>query len=43
VAGRAAGKTRAGACWVQHRVEPGIMKLGWLIGPTSADIRDVMV
>ena len=43
LAGRGAGKTRAGACWVQHRVEAGIMKLGCLIAPTMADIRDVMV
>ena len=43
VAGRGAGKTRAGACWIQHRVETGIMKLGCLIAPTIADIRDVMV
>jgi len=42
VAGRRAGKTRAGACWVQHRVESGTMKLGCLIAPTTADIRDVM-
>ena len=43
VAGRGAGKTRAGACWIQHRVEAGVMKLGCLIAPTAADIRDVMV
>ena len=43
VAGRGAGKTRAGACWVQHRVEHGTMKVGCLIAPTAADIRDVMV
>jgi len=43
VAGRGAGKTRAGACWVQHRVESGAMKVGCLIAPTTADIRDVMV
>ena len=43
VAGRGAGKTRAGACWMQHRVEQGIMKVGCLIAPTSSDIRDVMV
>ena len=43
VAGRGAGKTRAGACWIQHRVEQGIMKVGCLIAPTSGDIRDVMV
>ena len=42
-AGRGAGKTRAGACWIQHRVESGTMKLGCLIAPTVADIRDVMV
>jgi hypothetical protein len=28
VAGRGAGKTRAGACWIQQRVESGTMKLG---------------
>jgi hypothetical protein len=28
VAGRWAGKTRAGACWIQQRVEGGTMKLG---------------
>jgi hypothetical protein len=43
VAGRGAGKTRAGACWVQHRAGAGVMKLGCLIAPTSADIRDVMI
>ncbi len=43
VAGRGAGKTRAGACWVQQRVESGAMKVGCLIAPTQADIRDVMV
>jgi phage terminase large subunit-like protein len=43
VAGRGAGKTRAGACWIQRRVESGSMKLGCLIAPTAADIRDVMV
>ena len=43
VAGRGAGKTRAGAGWVQSRVGSGVMKLGCLIAPTSADIRDVMV
>jgi phage terminase large subunit-like protein len=35
--------TRAGACWVQRRVEAGVMKLGCLIAPTAADIRDVMI
>ena len=43
VAGRGAGKTRAGACWIQRRVDDGTMKLGCLIAPTAADIRDVMV
>jgi hypothetical protein len=43
VAGRGAGKTRAGAEWVQRRVEDGSMKLGCLIAPTANDIRDVMV
>ncbi len=43
VAGRGAGKTRAGAAWIQRRVEDGTMKLGCLIAPTAADIRDVMV
>jgi hypothetical protein len=39
VAGRGAGKTRAGASWIQRRVDDGTMKLGCLIAPTSADIR----
>ncbi len=43
VAGRGAGKTRAGAAWIQRRVEDGTMKLGCLIAPTANDIRDVMV
>jgi hypothetical protein len=43
VAGRGAGKTRGGAAWVQRRAEDGTMKLGCLIAPTTADIRDVMV
>ena len=43
VAGRGAGKTRAGAEWIQRRVEDGTMKLGCLIAPTADDIRDVMV
>ncbi len=28
VGGRGAGKTRAGACWVQHRAEAGITRPG---------------
>jgi phage terminase large subunit-like protein len=43
VAGRGAGKTRAGASWIQRRVDDRTMKLGCLIAPTAADIRDVMV
>jgi hypothetical protein len=43
VAGGGAGKTRAGAAWVQRRVDDKIMKSGCLISPTTADIRDVMV
>jgi Terminase large subunit, T4likevirus-type, N-terminal len=43
VAGRGAGKTRAGASWIQHRVDNATMKLGCLIAPTAADIRDGMV
>ena len=43
VAGRGAGKTWAGASWMQHRVEQGILKVGCLIAPTSNDIRDVMI
>jgi hypothetical protein len=43
VAGRGAGKTRAGASWIQQRVEQGKTKLGCLIAPTANDIRDVMV
>jgi len=43
VAGRGAGKTRAGAAWIQDRVDSGAMKNGCLIAPTAADIRDVIV
>jgi hypothetical protein len=43
IAGRGAGKTRSGAEWIQSRVDGGLMKLGMLIAPTAADIRDVMV
>jgi hypothetical protein len=43
VAGRGAGKTRAGAAWIQSRADSGLMTRGCLIAPTAADIRDVMV
>ena len=43
VAGRGAGKTRAGAEWIQARVESGAMRLGALIAPREQDIVDVML
>lgn len=43
IAGRGSGKTRAGAEWVQSRVDAGEMRIGLIIAPTAADIRDVMV
>jgi phage terminase large subunit-like protein len=43
LAGRGAGKTRAGAEWVRHLVEQqGVMRIA-LVAPTAADARDVMV
>ncbi|MCW2285693.1 putative phage terminase large subunit-like protein [Rhodoblastus acidophilus] len=41
-AGRGAGKTRAGSEWILEQVSAGRRRLG-LIGPTSADVRDVMI
>ena len=40
-----AGPARRGPVprWIQSRVDDGTMKLGCLIAPTAADIRDVMV
>jgi phage terminase large subunit-like protein len=43
LAGRGAGKTRAGAEWVRAEVESGRRGRLALIGPTAADVRDVMV
>ena len=43
VAGRGAGKTQAGAHWVQDRVNRGVAKSILLIAPTVADIRDTVV
>ncbi len=43
IAGRGAGKTRAGASWMHHRVTGGAMRFGCLIAPTLADVRDVMI
>jgi phage terminase large subunit-like protein len=42
LAGRGFGKTRAGAEWVRAQVEAGRRRLA-LVGPTAADVRDVMV
>jgi phage terminase large subunit-like protein len=43
LAGRGAGKTRAAAEWVRHRVEAGKASRIALVGPTAADVRDTMV
>lgn len=43
LAGRGAGKTHAGASWIQDRVDRGVMRLGCLIGATAQDCRDVLV
>jgi phage terminase large subunit-like protein len=42
LAGRGFGKTRAGAEWVRAQVAAGRRRLA-LVGPTAADVRDVMV
>ncbi len=42
LAGRGFGKTRAGAEWVREQVALGRKRIA-LIGPTMADVRDVMV
>lgn len=42
-AGRGFGKTRCGAEWVRDQVENKGVKRVALIGPTAADVRDVMV
>ena len=42
LAGRGFGKTRAGAEWVRAQVLAGRERLA-LIGPTAADVRDVMI
>lgn len=41
--GRGSGKTRAAAEWVRERMESGTATRAALIGPTFADVRDVMV
>jgi hypothetical protein len=43
IAGRGAGKTRAGAEWIQQRARSGLMRNGMLIAAIAADIRDIMV
>ena len=43
MAGRGAGKTRAGAEWVRNQIEKfGSNRIG-LIAPTAADARDIMI
>ena len=42
-AGRGFGKTRAGAEAVAAQVQTGVWKRVALVGPTAADVRDVMV
>ena len=42
LAGRGFGKTRAGAEWVRAQVAAGARRIA-LVGPTAADVRDVMV
>jgi phage terminase large subunit-like protein len=42
LAGRGFGKTRAGAEWVKAQVEAGRGRIA-LVGPTAADVRDVMI
>jgi phage terminase large subunit-like protein len=41
--GRGSGKTRAAAEWVREMMESGTCSRAALIGPTFADVRDVMV
>ncbi len=43
LAGRGWGKTRTGAEWVRAQVEQGTARRVALVGPTAADVRDVMV
>lgn len=42
LAGRGFGKTRSGAEWVRAQVAAGRRRLA-LVGPTAADVRDVMI
>jgi phage terminase large subunit-like protein len=43
LAGRGAGKTRAGAEWVRSLAEAATVSRIALVGPTAADVRDTMV
>ncbi len=43
MAGRGFGKTKAGAEWVRHIAENKLASRIALVGPTAADVRDVMV
>jgi predicted phage terminase large subunit-like protein len=43
LAGRGAGKTRAGAEWVRGLAEAASVSRLALVGPTAADVRDTMV
>ena len=43
LAGRGAGKTRAGSEWVHERVLSGTASRIALVAPTAADVRDVLV
>jgi phage terminase large subunit-like protein len=43
LAGRGWGKTRTGAEWVKARAESNVYSRIALIGPTAADVRDIMV
>lgn len=42
IAGRGAGKTRAGSEWIRGEVRQGVTQLG-MVAPTAADVRDIMV
>lgn len=42
MAGRGAGKTRAGSEWVHEQIDGGCRRIA-LVGATAADVRDVMV
>jgi hypothetical protein len=43
IAGRGSGKTRAGAEWIQDRVDSGKMRVGALIAPNLDDVRTIMI